>query len=352
MTFNPTAPGSSRPLFALAFLSSLAVWAGAPARAQGVEAFYSGKTINLIVGAGAGGSYDIYARTLANHMGKHIPGKPTIVVKLAGGVGGGVGTSIQVEHTAPKDGTTIGMTQQTNVTGQLTEPSVAGKYEVSKWRWIGGMAALRNFHGVWFTAPAQTLEEAKTREVIIGATGRNSPTYTLPAALNEMLGTKFKMVLGYNGAADLNLAMERGEIQGRGASWISVVLQAPNYISEKKLKPLVVDGLTRDPLLPDTPTLLELATNDQQRAAVRLISASADFARAFFLPPGAPADRVTALRRAFDATMIDADFVAEANKLQLVIEPRQGEELDELARAVIATPPEAIAVARKLLGSD
>ncbi len=326
--------------------------ASAGARAQDAGAFFAGKTITILVGAGAGGSYDLYARALANHLGRHVPGAPQVVVKLGGGVGGGVATAIQVEHSAPKDGTFVGMTQQTNVTGQLTEPSVAGKYDVSKWRWIGGMASLRNFHGVWFTAPAQTLEEAKTREVIIGATGRNSPTYTLPAALNEMLGTKYKMVLGYNGAADLNLAMERGEIQGRGASWISVVLQAPNYISEKKLKPLVVDGLTRDPLLPDVPTLLELASNDQQRAAVRLISASADFARAFFLPPGVPADRVAALRKAFDATMADPEFLAEANKLQLTIEPRRGEELDELARAVIATPPEAVSVARKLLGSE
>ncbi len=320
--------------------------------AQDVGAFYAGKTITVLVGAGAGGSYDIYARALANHMGRHIPGAPALVVKIAGGVGGGVATAIQVEHSAPKDGTTIGIVQQTNVTGQLTEASVAGKYDVSKWRWIGGMAALRNFHGVWFTAPAQTLAEATTKEVIIGATGRNSPTYTVPAALNEMLGTKFKMVLGYNGTADLNLAMERGEIQGRGASWISVVLQAPNYISEHKLKPLVVDGLTRDPLLPDTPTLLELAKNDEQRAAVRLISASADFARGFFAPPGVPADRVAALRKAFDETMVDPAFVAEADKLQLTIEPRSGEELDRLAAEIVASPPAAVAMAKKLLGSE
>ena len=326
--------------------------AGGVASAQSLEQFYAGKTINFIVGAGAGGSYDIYARTLANHMGKHMPGKPIIVVKLAGGVGGGISTSIQMEHTAPKDGLNIGMTQQTNVTSQLTEAMVAGKYDISKWRWVGNMAPLRNFAGVWHTAPAQTLEEAKTKEVIMGATGRNSPTFTVPQALNEILGTKFKFVLGYNGAADLNLAMERGEIQGRGASWISVVTQAPQYIRDKKLKALVVDGLTRDPLLPEVPTLLELARNEEQKAALMMICGSSEFARAVFLPPGVPQERVDALRKAFDATMKDPDFLAEAEKVQIPIEPNGGENLDKIAKQIVATPASAVTLAKKLLGSE
>ena len=333
-------------------LPLLLLFTGVPATAQTVEQFYTGKTISFIVGAGAGGSYDIYARALANHIGKHIPGKPVVVVKLAGGVGGGIGTSVQVEHTAPKDGTTIGMTQQTNVTSQLTETAVAGKYDISKWRWIGNMAPLRNFAGVWHTAPAQTLDEATRSEVIIGATGRNSPTFTVPQALNEILGTKFKFVLGYNGAADLNLAMERGEIQGRGASWISVVTQAPQYIRDKKLKPLVVDGLTRDPLLPDVPTLLELARTEEQKAALLMICGSSEFARAVFLPPGVPADRVAALRKAFDETMKDPEFLAEAEKVQIPIEPRDGESLDKIAAQIVATPQSAVALAKKLLGSE
>ncbi len=320
------------------------------ARGQTVEQFFTGKTISFIVGAGAGGSYDLYARALANHMPKFIPGKPAMVVKIAGGVGGGISTAISVEHAAPKDGATIGMTQQTNVTSQLTEDSVKGKFDISKWRWVGNMAPLRNFVGVWRTAPAQSLEEAMTKEVIIGATGRTSPTFIVPQALNELIGTKFKFVLGYNGTADLNLAMERGEIQGRGASWISVVTQAPSYISENKLKPLVVDGLTRDPLLPDVPTLLEVAVTPEQKAALTIICGSSEFARAVFLPPGVPQDRVDALRRAFDATMTDPDFLAEAGKMQLPIEPRGGEALDRIAAEIVATPAPAVALAKKLLG--
>lgn len=335
----------------LALLGSI-VLAPALAQAQSVEQFYTGKQITFMVGAGAGGSYDIYARTLATHMSKHIPGKPMIIVKLAGGVGGGISTSIQMEHTAPKDGTMIGMTQQTNVTSQLVEAQVAGKYDISKWRWIGNMAPLRNFVGVWHTAPAQSLEEATQKEVIIGATGRNSPTFTVPQALNEIIGTKFKFVLGYNGAADLNLAMERGEIQGRGASWISVVTQAPQYIEQKRLKPLVVDGLTRDPLLPDVPTLVELAKTPEQKAALLMICGSSEFARAVFLPPGVPQDRVDALRRAFDATMKDPDFLAEAQRLMIPVEPNSGENLDKIAKEIVSTPAQAITLAKKLLGAE
>lgn len=331
-------------VFAASFLA-----AGAPAFAAD---FYAGKSVSILVGAGAGGSYDVYARTLANHIGKHIPGAPSMVVKIAGGVGGGVATAIQMEHSAPRDGLTIGIVQQTNVTSQITESDVAGKYDVTRWQWIGNMAPLRNMLGVWHAAPAQTLEDAKRIETIIGATGRNSPTYTVPAALNQLIGTKYKIVLGYNGTADLNLAMERGEIQGRGANWISVVIAAPQYIAEKKFKPLVVDGLTRDPSIPDVPTLLELAKGENEKAAVRLISASGQFARAFFFPPGVPAERVAILRKAFDETMQDKDFLAEAQKLKMEIEPTDGAALDRIARDIIASPPSAVALAKQLIGSN
>jgi tripartite-type tricarboxylate transporter receptor subunit TctC len=330
---------------ALAFL----MHSGA-ANAQKPDQFYQGKTISFLVGAGAGGSYDIYARTLATFMPQHIPGNPQIVVKMGGGVGGGITTAIQVEHSAPRDGTVIGMTQHTNVISQITEPSVAGKYDVSRWRWIGNMANLRNILAVWHTAPAQTLEAAKTTEVIVGATGRNSPTFIVPQALNILIGTRFRMVLGYNGVADLNLAMERGEIQARGGSWISVVAQTPAYIADKKLRPLVVDGLTRDPLIPDVPTLLELASTAEQKAAIRLISGANEFSRAVFLPPGTPADRIETLRQAFDRTMSDPGFLAQAEKLKLPIEPTKGAELDQLAKEVVASSPETISLARKLLG--
>ncbi len=333
----------------LSFLLGVAAMAfAAPVAA---EDFYAGKSISVLVGAGAGGSYDVYARTLANHMPRFIPGQPGMVVKIAGGVGGGVATAVQMEHSVAKDGLTIGIVQQTNVTSQITEADVKGRYDVTKWHWIGNMAPLRNMLGVWRNAPSQTLEEAKKVETIIGATGRNSPTYTVPATLNQLLGTKYKIVLGYNGTADLNLAMERGEIHGRGANWISVVISAPQYIENKSFKVLVVDGLTRDPTLPDVPTLLELAQGEKEKAAVRLISASGQFARAFFVPPGTPSERVAILRKAFDATMTDKAFLQEAVKLKMEIEPTDGATLDRIAREIINSPPDVIDLAKELLGS-
>jgi len=320
------------------------------AHAQAANDFYQGKTISFIVGAGAGGSYDSYARLLATHMTQYIPGNPQIIVKMAGGVGGGISTAVQVEHSAPKDGTVIGMTQHTNVISQLTEPSVAGKYDVSRWRWVGNIANLRNVLAVWHTAPAQNLEDARKKEVIIGATGRNSPTFIVPQALNILTGTKFKIVLGYNGVADLNLAMERNEIQARGGSWISVVAQTPSYISEKKLTPLVVDGLTRDPLIPEVPTLLELASTQDQKAAVLVISGANEFSRAVFLPPGTPPDRVETLRLAFDKTMVDAAFLAQSDQLKLPIEPTSGAALEKIAKDMVSSSSEAISLAKKLLG--
>jgi tripartite-type tricarboxylate transporter receptor subunit TctC len=343
-----------RHLYAFAFIASMSFVTSRPVLSaeDQIAAFYLGKTITLTVAAGAGGSYDVYARALADHYGRHIPGQPSVVVKLTSGVGGGIATAIQLENTAAKDGTIIGMTQQTNLVSQLTETAAMGKYDVGKWQWLGLMAPVRNMLAVWYTAPAQTLEQAKQKEVVIGATGRASPTFSVPQALNQLIGTKFKMVLGYQGVNDLNLAMERGEIQGRGASWSSVMLQAPNYIIEKKLKPLVVDGLTREPSLPDVPLLVDLATTDQQRQAVRLMSSAAEFGRAIFAPPGVPAERVEALRRSFDATMRDPQFLAEAEKLQLPIEPARGEELQRITKDVLATTPEAIAYARDLMGSQ
>ena len=333
---------------AAAFVFLLAATAGA--HADDVEKFFAGKTVTLTVASGPGGSYDVYARALVDHLGAHIPGKPTVIEKLTSGVGGGIATAIQLEHTAPRDGSVLGMTQQTNLVSQLTESSVRGEFDVGTWNWVGLMTPVRNMLAVWYTAPAQTLEEAKHKQVLIGATGRASPTFTVPQTLNQIVGAKFKMVLGYQGVADLNLAMERGEIQGRGASWSSVIIQAPQYIEQKKLKPLVVDGLTKEPTLPDVPLLVDLATTEKQKQAVRLMSSAADFGRAVFAPPGVPADRVDALRRAFDATMKDPAFLAEAEKLKLPIEPQTGEYLMKITQTVLKTSPDAINYARELLG--
>ena len=322
-----------------------------PSQAQPVAQFYKDKTITLFVGAGIGGSYDIYSRLLAPYLSKHMPGQPTVVVKHILGGGGGLPAAIHMQRTAPRDGTAIAMTQQTIVVAQMIESVAAGKYDVRSWGWIGLMAPVRNMLAVWHTAPAQTLEEARNKEVIVGSTGRTSPTHIVPQVLNEIHGTKFKIVSGYNGVSQLNLAMERGEIQGRGASWLSVIVSKPEYIAEKKLKPLVVDGLTRDPAIPDAPRLIELAKTDRERQAVTLISASSEFGRAIFAAPETPADRLAALRKAFDAALHDPELLAEAKRRKIDIEPQNGLALQKLVAEVVGASPDAVAYARELQGS-
>ena len=347
-----TSVGMTRGLagLAAALVVALSTQTGT-ARAEAVEAFYRDKTITLFVGAGIGGSYDIYSRVLATTMSRHIPGNPTIVVKHVLGGGGGLPAAIHMQRSAPRDGTAIAMTQQTIVVAQVIESVAAGKYDVRSWGWIGLMAPVRNMLAVWHTAPAQTLEEARYKEVVVGSTGRTSPTHIVPQVLNEIHGTRFKIVSGYNGVSQLNLAMERGEIQGRGASWVSVIAGKPEYITEKKLKPLVVDGLTRDPAIPDVPRLVELAKTERGRQAVTLISASSEFGRAVFAAPETPADRLAALRKAFDAAIRDPELLAEAAKRKIEIEPQSGQTLQKVVADVVGASPEAIAYARELQGS-
>lgn len=350
MTMRRTVRATAR-VFGCAVLIAFAACAvtGA-ARAESVESFYKGKTITLFVGAGVGGSYDLYARLLAPTLSKHIPGNPAVVVKLMLGGGGGLPAAIHMQRTAPRDGTAIGMTQQTIVVAQLIEAVAAGKYDVNTWGWIGLMAPIRNMLAVWHAAPAQTLAEAREKEVIVGSMGRTSPTYIVPRVLNEIYGTKFKIVTGYNGISGLNLAMERGEIQGRGASWLSVVTATPHYITEKKLKPLVFEGLSKEPGFADVPLLIELAKTEQQKQALTLISSAAEFGRSVFTTPEVPAERLAALRRAFDAAMKDPELLAEAKKRKMPIEPQTGEALQKIAAEVTKAYPEAVAYARELQG--
>jgi len=324
-----------------------------PAAADPIADFYRGRTISLYVGGGPGGSYEVYGRLLAAYLPDHIPGKPTVVVKVGGDRGGSsLKDANYMQRAAPRDGTAIAMIQQTIVANQVIDPQAVAQYDVGQWRWIGLMAPARNMLAVWHTAPAQTIEAATQHEVIIGATGRSSPTFIVPSVMNEMLGTKFKIVLGYSGVATLDLAMERGEISGRGASWLSFELSKPDWITGKMVKALVVDGLSKEPNLPDVPLLVDLTKDDLQRRVVTLISSSAEFGRAVFAPPEVPAERVAALRRAFAAAMRDERLLADAERRKLPIDPQSGERLDEIAREVVSSPPDVVKRARELVGLD
>ncbi len=315
------------------------------AAAQDAGDFYKGKTISILVGAGEGGSFVPYAQVLAEHMKRHIPGTPNIIVKTMGGQGGGLDTAIQMHNTQPRDGTVMAMTQQTVVLSQVINPEFA-RFDARQWNWVGNMSTIRNMLAVWHTAKGQSIDLIKTHEAIAGATGPSSPTYIMPSFLNRFAGTKFKIVSGYKGTADLNLAMQRGEIEVRGGSWLSVELALPDEIKSKKIKPLVFASLDRDPGNKDTPTLAELVSDPKAKQAAEFISAEASFGRAFFLPPNVPADRVALLRKAFDATMKDADFLADAQKKKLPIESTDWQELTKVTAKVVGTPKEVAELAK------
>ncbi len=317
----------------------------APAYAQDAADFFKGKTISILVGAGAGGSFVPYAQMLADHVKNHIPGQPSIIVKTMGGQGGGLDTAIQMQNTVSRDGLNWGMTQQTIVMAQVINPQFA-KYDARTWNWLGNMAQIRNMLAVWHTAKAQSVEQARQHETIVGATGPSSPTYIMPSFLNRFAGTKFKIVTGYKGTADLNLAMQRGEIEVRGGSWVSVELQAPQFITEKQLKPIVFASIGRDPGHKDVPTLTELVTDPKAKLAADFISSESAFGRAFFLPPGVPADRVALLRKAFEAAMKDPALIADAQKKRLPLDPMDHKELTAITAQVIATPAEIAAMAK------
>ncbi|MEQ1613390.1 MAG: hypothetical protein ABL904_11600 [Hyphomicrobiaceae bacterium] len=326
---------------------ALALWAtSAPAAyAQDAPDFYKGKTVSILVGAGEGGSFVPYAQVLAEHMKRHIAGVPNIIVKTMGGQGGGLDTAIQMQNTVVKDGLTMAMTQQTIVLAQVINPEFA-RYDARTWNWVGNMSTIRNMLAVWHTAKGQSIELIKQHETIAGATGPSSPTYIMPSFLNRFAGTKFKIVSGYKGTADLNLAMQRGEIEVRGGSWLSVELAIPDLIREKKIKPLVFASIERDPGNKDVPTLAELVTDPKARQAAEFISAEAAFGRAFFLPPGVPADRVALIRKAFADTLRDPEMIADAKKKNLPLEPLGWEELTRVTAKVIATPKEVAQLAK------
>ena len=307
--------------------------------AQAKSDFYAGKTIDVLIGYSAGGGYDAYARLVARHLGNHIPGKPNLVPRNMPGGGGRV-VAGYINSVAPKDGTVIATADQSLPLQQaLGDPTV--RVDTSKFFWIGTPIADNNTLVTWHTTGVSTVDQAREKAVVMGATGENTSAQ-YPRAMNALLGTKFKVIIGYPGGNDINLAMERNEVGGRGSNnWPSWKATRPTWLTEKKINILVQIGLKRDPDLQDVPLLYELAKNDEDRAALRLLSAPVAIGRPLFTTPGVPKERVEILRRAFDETMKDPAFLEEAKKQNLDISPSTGEELQQVVADILATPKAA-----------
>ena len=311
-----------------------------PAQADGVADFYAGKRIIFQLPTAPGGSYHAYGLHITRHMAKHMPGNPTFVIQNMPGAGGIVAVNY-LYNVAPQDGTVIGMINQTIPLTQLLGREGV-KFDVSKMNWIGDVMVSNDVTVAWHDTPFKTIQDVMRQEMIVGAEGGLSGSTIMPRVMNAIIGTRFKIVHGFPGGGPMNLALERGEIQGRNsvpyAGWKA---QKPDWMADKKLVILVQMGFHKDKELPDVPLLADLAKTPEDRQLLELVSLTPG--RATIAPPNLPADRVQALRAAFRATMEDPEFIAEAVKLKIDIAPRYGEELDRLAANIAATPPETIA---------
>lgn len=297
--------------------------------AQTPAEFYKGKTIELIVGYSAGGGYDTYARLLARHMGKHIPGNPTIVVKNLDGAGS-LKAANHIYNTAAKDGTVFGTIGR----GAPFDPlfgTPEAQFDAAKFTWLGSANNEVSVCVAWHTSGVKSIEELRTKELVVGGTGPSADTDQFPRIVNGVLGTKFKIVTGYPGGNDISLAMERGEVQGRcGWSWSSVMSTQKSWYDEKKIIVLVQLSGAKHPDLKNVPLIMDLAKTPEEKQILNLVFARQALGRPYMAPPGVPADRAAALRKAFMDTMVDKEFLADAEKQKQEIAPTSGEEVQKI----------------------
>jgi tripartite-type tricarboxylate transporter receptor subunit TctC len=308
-----------------------------PARADSVSDFYKGRTVDVYVGYSTGGGYDIYARALARHMGRFIPGNPTLVPKNMEGAGS-LRLANWLANAAPRDGSVFGTigrgTAFDPVLGQPGAQFTAGDFS-----WLGSMNQEVSICASWFDSGVDTFADLRTKALLVGAVSNNDDTGQFARVMNTVLGTKMKIVAGYPGGNDVVLAMERGEVKGRcGWSWSSVLAAHIAWWKEKKINILVQLALDKHPDLPDVPLVTDLATNPAQRQMLRMIFARQVMGRPFVAPPGVPPERVAALRKALMDTVADKDFLADAAKAKLEINPVDGAKVEALVKEIYATP--------------
>ena len=319
-----------------------------PAHAQDVASFYRGKQIRFIVGSAPGGTYDLVARAVARHMAAHIPGDPSIIVQNQPAASGLVMTN-QLYALGPKDGTVIGVPLNGIPAEPLLKPQFA-HYDAGKLIWLGSTTREPYVAYVWHTAPVQRLSQLLTEPLVVGGTTPGSTMVDFPELTNAILGTRFKIVPGYGSTPLMNEAMERGETQGVAAlGWEAVKAQLSHFLADKEVKVIAQFGLQRSSALPEVPLMIDLAKSPADRQALAMLFSRTDIGRPLFLPPDVPADRVEALRRAFDATMKDAGFLADAKKLGLDIDPLTGEQVQKLVADLATTPPAVVARVRGAL---
>lgn len=307
------------------------------ALADDVAEFYKGKQMRMIIRSGPGAGYDTDARLLTKHMMKYIPGNPSVLnVNMPGA--GGITAANFVATNAPRDGTILTIVSVGLPMDQAVGLNPSFKADLTTFNWVGNLSDSNQIMLTWHTSPTKTLDDAIKRQTIIAASGAGSFSSMIPSALNSLLGTKFKIII-YQQGLEPNLAMERGEVEGRGTQSYSVAKSlTPQYLSEKKINILVQIGLQRDKDLPDVPLLLDYAKTEDQKQVFEFVSKAVLIGRPIATTPDVPKDRVAALRRAFDQTLRDPGLIADAEKQRIDVSPMTGEETERLVRALIASP--------------
>ena len=320
----------------------------ASATADPVADFYRGKTLTMVVATSPGGDYDLRARLLARHMSRHLPGEPAIIARnMPGAVG--LQAANWLATLAARDGTVLHAIMQ-NMSQHQALGGGKVEFDTRKFFWIGNTTDSPNVVNSWHTTGIRTIQDVMERELVVGAPGTATSSVYYPKAMNALVGTKFKIVSGYSGGNVVNLAMERGEVGGRGSnSWASWKSTKPHWLAEKKIFILVQIALKRHPELADVPLMTELARNEDDRKVLQFLSADTGITRAFVTAPDTPPERVAALRRAFDATMKDPQFLAEAEKAGMDISPATGEEAQKVAEEIADTEPAVLARAKAIL---
>lgn len=311
--------------------------------AQGVDAdFYRGKQITIVCSAEAGGLYDTYSRVLSRHLPNHIPGKPSTIVQNMPGASG-LRAANYIANVAVRDGTVFAGTHSSVPTAPLLSPDGAN-FDVTKLSWIGSVSKDPFVAFVWHTAPVKTLEEIKTKEIIVGGGAVGSASIDYAIIARDMLGYKLKIVTGYKGSNDTKLAIERGELNGTfGNGWTSLKTAEPTWLKENKVRVIAQFGLSRHSEMPDVPLFVDLAKEQSERRAMELMFARQEFAKPYFAPPEVPAARLAILRAAFDTTMKDPAYLEEMAKVQMEVDgPMRADELTAMVGRVAATPPDIV----------
>src|SRR5262245_1078830 len=332
----------------LTVLATCVLLAIAPANAGPLGDFYRGRTISLYVSFPPGGGYDIYARVLAPHLSRHIPGNPVIVIKNMEG-GSGVKAASYITTITPQDGTSLGLFLDTLTLGKVL--GGPGEFDPVKLTWIGRIVSTATVSVVWHTSRVQSVEAAKRDEIVIAASVPSNSSSFIPTALNDLIGTKFKIIRGYQGSPPMALAMERGEVDAVGGmSWEAIQTTKPDWLAEQKIRILYAQGAHRIKELPDDPGLLDFAVDEKSRQILGLLGGGPDIGRSIVAEPGIPVERAAALRRAFTATMEDAAFAADMRKRNLNIEPLSGEEVQRIVATAVATPRALVEQAKRYAG--